>query len=820
MNKIVYGSLSFTDAEIVDGEIYQALSLMCDVLEIGTMEVDLYIRDPAVWAALEAFKRNDKLLYYHDDKLRGTYYIESVDRTGKYTFTIKANDAIALLEQSSHFGGIYTGQTVAELVKDICNIPYIVQTRFAEVKMYGWLPIDTRRANLAQVLFAVGASAKVDQQGTLRIEALWNGTASSIGDERVFMGDRVKYETKVTEVSVLEHQYIPSQEEITLFEGTAIQGDIIQFTEPAHGLVANGFSVLESGANWAKVSAGSGELKGKKYTHTTRDVRIEVTPDDVSNVIKVEDATLVSLVNSSAVSERLAGYYRQLQTLQNTIIYGGECPGDVVSITHPFGGESFGCLKSTSIHIGNRPTADTDATIGYRPPAPEITEIYDVRKVVSSDSSFVVPDGVTKMRVALISGGTAGQNGADGEPGNKGGDANCSSGQNGTFYGSFADGGAGGEKGIGGAGGKVNLIDIDVTPGETLNFKVGVGGNPSDDPSGTGSNGTDTTMTIGEKIYTSADGSVSPTGYTDVVTGEVFAASGIDGTDGAMGGRSAGKDSDAEDGENSGENTGGMKSDPNKIQDGTKTGPWIYNGNSTSEDVGRAEETNSNTTGYTGYEYDSEGRFDYTGSQKQIGWVSGGNVDEGVVYTRINNGSVSGSGLSATAQSTMEKHEYKEVQGGYYALRTITKLYSLRKYQRGQAKYTYGHLGAGGGGAAKGANGNNATNDCIGGNGADAASPELPKAIGTGGSGGNGGGGGGGGGCGYASVSGNDNNVAFSVRLSGQNGGKGGLHSKGTRGADGGAILYYGEPKVIKSGPVKDRNGKALLDRLGRRIIV
>ena len=135
VNKLVYGDLTFTDDEIQDGEVYDAVALLSDALEIGTINVGLYIRDEETGAALTAFRRNEKLLYYYRDKLRGTYYIESIQRTGKYTYEISANNAVALLEQSNHLGGIYTGQTVDELVAEICTIPYIIQSKFAGIKL-------------------------------------------------------------------------------------------------------------------------------------------------------------------------------------------------------------------------------------------------------------------------------------------------------------------------------------------------------------------------------------------------------------------------------------------------------------------------------------------------------------------------------------------------------------------------------------------------------------------------------------------------------------------------------------------------------------
>ena len=377
INHLVYGDLFFTDHEIQEGEIYETAALLSDALEIGTLQVELYLRDESKGAALTGFHRNDTLLYYHRDKLRGTYYIEQVERTGKFTYSVTASDALGLLDQSSHMGGIYTGQTVGELVAEICNIPYQVQSRFAKIKLYGWLPVATRRSNLAQVLFAVGAQAKVDQYGALRIEALWDGVSSAITPDRIFWGDRVRYEARVTEVSVLEHQYIPGTEEVQLFEGTTQSGDVIQFQEPVHSLEASGFSLLEYGANYARVSAGTGILTGKKYDHTTRDVRQAVTPSDVANVVEVKEATLVSLVNSAAVAERLADYYKFIESMEATVVYDGERPGDVIAFEHPFGGASVGCVKSASITIGGKLVAQETTAIGYRPTKMEDLEYLD-----------------------------------------------------------------------------------------------------------------------------------------------------------------------------------------------------------------------------------------------------------------------------------------------------------------------------------------------------------------------------------------------------------------------------------------------------------
>ena len=524
VNKLVYGDLTFTDDEIQDGEVYDAVALLSDALEIGTINVGLYIRDEETGAALTAFRRNEKLLYYYRDKLRGTYYIESIQRTGKYTYEISANNAVALLEQSNHLGGIYTGQTVDELVAEICTIPYIIQSKFAGIKLYGWLPVATRRANLAQVLFAIGAHAKTDQNGVLRIESLWDGVSSSIPPDRIFWGDKVTYESKVTEVSVLEHQYIKGTEEVTLFEGVAEEGDIIQFEEPAYGLEASGFSVQSSGANYAVLSAGTGTLTGKKYVHMTRDVRVPVSEDEVSNVVEVKEATLVSLTNSAAVAQRLAGYYQYIEALDQEVVYDGERPGDVVAFEHPYGGESKGCIKDTAITMGGRLVASEQAVIGYVPPKFETEEVLDERVVLTGSGDYTVPEGVYTLTVVCIQAGTGAQAGFDGEPGGgtqlivttKEQDAG------GSWSDTQADGGEGGQKGAPGAGGKVYRATIDVVPGQVIHYECGTPGVGGATNGAVGAAGGETTF--GD--LSSAQGASSEIVYVDPVTEEELAKPG------------------------------------------------------------------------------------------------------------------------------------------------------------------------------------------------------------------------------------------------------------------------------------------------------
>lgn len=392
------------------------------------------------------------------------------------------------------------------------------------------------------VLFAIGAYLTTDLNGVLHIDALWDGASSTIGSNRMYAsGGKVSYSDPVSAVTVTEHQYIAGTDEKKLFSGTSQQGDIITFSEPMHSLTATGFTILESGANYAKISAGSGSLKGKTYIHNTRLVTQTVTENAAENVKSVTDATLVSLVNSSAVAKRLADYYKCRETITNGIVSGQEKPGHVVSVYHPYDKKMVSaCIVSLDTTMSGTLKSEMTALVGFLPPQPESTEYYDERVILTGSGEWTVPEGVTSYTRVLIGGGRGGSSGHRGEspavrtPKSWTEKYDALRRYVGLDNGVSMEGGKGGEPGEAGDGGKVLVETVtDAVPGAKVSYACGTGGYGGVFAQGNdvGAPGTATTM----GGATSDTGSSSEAGYTDAITGEVFAAKGKSGIAGSPG---------------------------------------------------------------------------------------------------------------------------------------------------------------------------------------------------------------------------------------------------------------------------------------------
>lgn len=525
MDYILIGSYQFDrDASKDDMRLdycsaFQEVALDESNLSFDTVSAEVYTK--TVGEQLAALPDTTPIVIYRNNAIKARFVKRGVSRIGPNTYSLIGRSPMGALTGMIHSGGIYTGQTVAEVAKEICgSIPILVKTVYAETKLYGWLPYAngkdrSARDNLVQVLFSIGAYLRTDLNGVLRIEPLWDGGASTISVDRSYSGGTVKYDSPISAVTVTEHQYIAGTDEKELFSGTSQQGDIITFSEPMHSLTATGFTILESGANYAKISSGSGSLKGKTYIHNTRLVTQTVTENAAENVKSVTDATLVSLVNSSAVAKRLADYYKCRETITNGIVSGQEKPGHVVSVYHPYDKKMVSaCIVSLDTTMSGTLKSEMAALVGFLPPQPETTEYYDERVLLTGSGEWEsVIDG--EIRVVVIGGGETGASGSAGS--SAGISSQSKSGSSGSYSGSSA--GQGGEGGEGGSGGKILIASLNVITGQKFQYAAA-------QPAGN--------STFGE--LSSASGETSADGYYDLVTQTFFGRKGANGIKGGNGG--------------------------------------------------------------------------------------------------------------------------------------------------------------------------------------------------------------------------------------------------------------------------------------------
>lgn len=468
------------------------------------------------------------VLFYTGSRLLARGFLSSVARTGKYAYQIKAVSQVGILAQQQHMGGVYSGETFEEVCNDIIGSAFSVTIapEVAEQGVFGWLPIATRRQNLHQLLFAMGATLTKDSSGNMTIGFLRDTVSGAIPDDRIYYGGSVNYGSPATAVEVTEHAYqsMNSTAEETLFSnvltGDVAASTVVTFSQaPVHSLRADGLTIEESGANYAVVS-GVGTLYGKPYVHITRTViKATAATGSESNVARVQNATLVNQFNSENVAARCAAYYGSESTVSADIVLEMEKVGDAYSLNNAFGEATQAFLTRMEVIPSGIVKARCQLVEGYVPTGQGNN--YTSYQTLTGSGTFLVPaelqsDPDATIRVTLIGGGHGGYSGADGQSASDGWNTR-------TSY-ELGTPGVGGEGGRRGDGGKIFTVVIPVYGVASFAFSCGAGG-LSDEEGGA--------TTFGS--YTSDHGATSSAGYQDILTGDIYGAPGEE--DGLAGGK-------------------------------------------------------------------------------------------------------------------------------------------------------------------------------------------------------------------------------------------------------------------------------------------
>lgn len=528
-NTLSYQQTDYENTNIKSAQMAVDTSLNERVLDVDTMNATVESE-----TALVPFQQNTPVRFLRGGSQYALWYLAQITRVAPKLWALSMTSSLGRLTQMPHKGGIYNGVAASAIIDDICGVvPHFVGAAFQNVLLYGWLPYvapsgengaqtGSAKDNLLKVLFALNATVRDDADGTLRIENLSTAVSGQLDADRIYRDNAsVVTEPTVTAVTVLEHQYITGSETTTLFEGTTVDGQVIVFREPMSNLTATGFTVTESNANYAVVSAGSGTLTGTPYIHTTREITKPVTAAAIPNAVRIEDATLVGVTNSSDVVNRLVDYYSHRTYINVDATIDFEDAGDVVEIYDPFDKVlRQACIEKISpLVVSQTMKGRVSALVGFTPW--QVVPFEDVRELLTGSGTWPpaganIPDG-TDVAAVLIGHGKLGSAGADGEDGITHSHINAT-GTNDSFSLSAKDGGAGGAGGDGGAGGEIYRVMFTFRTGDSFPYSIS-------DP--------DTTF----GTWSSSSGAASNTGYTDPTTGDVYAERGDSGIDGGDGGR-------------------------------------------------------------------------------------------------------------------------------------------------------------------------------------------------------------------------------------------------------------------------------------------
>lgn len=576
----------FTNAEIVSSSGEYAVDLISNELSIDRFNpVTRYVYHarlalkPTDYDGLETIDGfilcgfyNDNLAetpfgttcwHFVNDQLSKKLYVDYVERVAKDQWAIHAMSIVGILDVQPHRGGVYTGQTIAQVLTEFFGgtvgessggftpitggmVDCIVADDVASTTVHGLLPYsESKRDNLHQLIFAYCVSMTMDANGNIIFSYLKsNDTPPVIPRDRIYIGGSVSYEQPVTDVELTEYTYIfdESAEREDVYDNTTaphIEGEALVIFDPPINpdtiQISEGSMVVRDANETSAYVTGNGIISAVPYQIQSRIISRsnDITP--VRKSVSVSDVTLINPLNSSNVMDKIYEFYTQRKVVKSSIVLENEKPGELYQFHNPYDELTSGFIHRMRWNTTSLTKAECEMITNYTPTG--VSTNMQNMVLLTGSGFWEVPSAVRQsdnpyIRAVLIQGG---QGGSGGNPG-------ASSERNNERP------GAAGSGGTGGSGGKVLTVDIDVTDIESFNYSCGNGGNGGTSGQA-GAAGGETTF----GSYSSYYGAVAPGGILNLIDGKFYARSGSPGIAGAAGGN--GGDADIPKGSSGGDLT-------------------------------------------------------------------------------------------------------------------------------------------------------------------------------------------------------------------------------------------------------------------------
>lgn len=354
------GTLTFEGDNLISANIIEELDPLSNELSINTLDFVSFATDDRFnilnpTGIYRTFQETQPIKAYKiaEENLTemGTFYLESWENESEKSMKIKGIDLIGILDKSEYMGGIYNNVSAVTLIQAIlakANVTNYTITDITEETITGYLPICTCREALQQILFVLGAVADCSRSDAINIYKLAPTQTPNVIEKNQIIKDtkEVKQGEIVTGISVRTHTYKEKLETEPVYEEELSQGTYtIRFENPATNLTIENGTIIEAGYNYAIITAtGSGTQSSSRYRgnrnvlisgNTFDDLTSTITitdgkQHDKTNILTIEDCTLINTSNANSVATNVLNYYQSMYENTFDMIMEDEKVGDDV----------------------------------------------------------------------------------------------------------------------------------------------------------------------------------------------------------------------------------------------------------------------------------------------------------------------------------------------------------------------------------------------------------------------------------------------------------------------------------------------------------
>ena len=275
----------------------------------------------------------------------GTFYMDKWSSSdNEVTFSLK--DAIGVMDETNFYDGkIYidepAGDIIDEVMKSAGVTDYTIDRDVRNIRLSGYLAIQTHRAALQQIVFACGAVADCSRGSTIRIYKPDRYVSHTIGTDRKF-STKVTLDEYVSSVTVAYNRYSLNTEKDEIYNETLGKGRTrIEFSSPykPESISVSAGAIEEVKTNYIVINMPKEDIcviMGLGYTATETKYRAEVPliqSGESENNKDYGGCTLVNAARAKAVAEYILNYLQMRQVVNVEFINDGELVGNWCNIS-------------------------------------------------------------------------------------------------------------------------------------------------------------------------------------------------------------------------------------------------------------------------------------------------------------------------------------------------------------------------------------------------------------------------------------------------------------------------------------------------------
>lgn len=372
---ILYGKYIVWDKDMIQsGKVQEDIDVTSATIPINMANISIVDvqndfdigNENGAWKSVQKTQEVTLSEYRNGDMIPiGAFYVDDFSFS-KNIASFKLIDGVGLMDKYTFYGGrIYENETAGAILQAVFAAAgitkYSIADEVAEIRLSGYLGIQTCRKALQRVCFACGAVADDSRSDTIRVYKPDKYVSATVGTDRKFNGcTKVSLDKYISGISIECKKYSLEDKDTEIYKDTLQSGDTkLTFTDPylPSSVTVSAGAIKEVNTNYIVVSmaeTGQCTIVGRKYASNAYTYHKDVdmlSAGETENKKKYNGCTLYNTDLICDVAENLLKYYAMQKKLDMKYLQDKEQVGNWVNVREIGGHMATTLIESQSVDL-------------------------------------------------------------------------------------------------------------------------------------------------------------------------------------------------------------------------------------------------------------------------------------------------------------------------------------------------------------------------------------------------------------------------------------------------------------------------------------